>query len=151
MKTGCLFALSGLALTCASCGNNGLYPVCGRVTCNGEPATGAFVYLLRRGANPLDQQSVMGVVQADGSFIIVCDAKGKGAPPGEYDVLIKWPRKSDRGKSLAHRIADRLKGRYADPAHSPWRVTIRPEANELPPFELTPWPHRPASTEARNR
>ncbi len=137
MKRGSLFMLCGLALACTSCGDNGLYPVCGRVMCNGAPATGAFVYLVRRDADPLEQQSVMGVVQADGSFTLVCDAKGKGAPPGEYHVLIKWPNRSGRGKGMAHKISDRLKGRYADPKHPPWSITIKAQANELPPFDLT--------------
>jgi hypothetical protein len=130
---------AALALMCTGCGNaNGkLYPVSGKVTYKGEPATGAFVFLLRKGVDPLDEQSIMGVVQGDGSFTVVCEARGQGAPAGAYDVLIKWPQNTGSKKGLAHRNPDRLKGRYADPRHPPWCVEITAGANELRRFELT--------------
>jgi hypothetical protein len=78
---------------------------------------------------------VMAVVRQDGSFTMVCDAKGPGAPPGAYAVLIQWPE-ADRTKSLAHKDPDQLKGRYADPKHPRWHVEIKAQPNELPPFEL---------------
>ncbi len=133
------YLVAALTLACAGCGDAGgkLYPVSGKVTYKGGPAIGAFVFLLRKGVDPLDEQSIMGVVQEDGSFTVVCDVKGQGAPLGKYGVLIKWPQNAGPKKGLSHKNPDRLKGRYADPKHPPWSVEIRAEPNELPIFELT--------------
>ena len=127
-----------MELACAGCGNPGdkIYPVAGKVTYRSEPAIGAFVFLLRKGVDPVDELSIMGVVQEDGSFIVVCDAKGQGAPAGAYDVLIKWPQNAGPKKGLSHKNPDRLKGRYADAKHPAWSVVIKPEDNYLPLFEL---------------
>ncbi len=138
MKISFLYSLAVLALFFASCSNSGgLYPVSGKVNYKGEPAVGAFVFLVQKHTNPVDEQSMMGVVQSDGTFSIVCDAKGKGAPPGEYDLLIKWPQSSSRGNSLIHKVPDRLKGRYANPQKPPLHVVVEARTNVLPNIELT--------------
>ncbi len=107
------------------------------MTYKSEPATGAFVYLVRKGVDPVDEQSIMGVVREDGSFTVVCDTKGQGAPPGEYDILIKWPQSTGSKKGLSRKGPDRLNGRYADLKHPPWSVEIKAEPTVLPEFELT--------------
>jgi hypothetical protein len=126
-----------MALVCASCGHSTkLYPVSGKVLYKGSPAAGATVFLQRRGANPLHEQTIMGIVREDGSFTLVCGPQGPGAPPGDYDVLIEWKPRSGGAKGLAHQTPDRLKGRYADPKHPLLQAVIRTEPNHLPPFEL---------------
>jgi hypothetical protein len=138
------FAVIGLAFLCASCGKRtALYPVSGRVTYNGAPAFGAVVFLTRSLADledknsPLNRQMLMGVVQQDGSFTIDCGVLGKGAPPGEYSVLIKWVYDHRLGKAppgVARK--DRLNGRFADPGHPRLRAVVKAETNELAPIEL---------------
>ena len=94
----CLTAL--LALTCASCGRkNNIFPVSGKVTYQGTPAAGATVIFHRQGGNPLNEHMVMGIVQEDGSFELVCGPLGKGAPPGDYDVLIEWRQESEGNRA----------------------------------------------------
>jgi hypothetical protein len=133
-----LFPTAALALACASCGNpHKLYPVSGKVTYKGAPAAGATIFLHRRGADPLNEQMVMGIVQEDGSFTLVCGAQGRGAPEGEYDVLVEWKRRSDRARGLARKVPDRLKGRYADPRRPLLHAVVKAGTNDLPPFELT--------------
>jgi hypothetical protein len=134
----------GFAFLCASCGQHiGLYPVSGRVTYNGAPAFGAVVFLTRSLAqiedknNPLNRQMLMGVVQQDGSFTIDCGVLGKGAPPGEYDLLVKWVYDHRLGRAppgVARK--DRLNGRFADPGHPRLRAVVKAESNQLPPIEL---------------
>jgi hypothetical protein len=127
-----------LGLACAACGGRApLYPVSGKVTYRGSPASGAAVYFHRRGSDESPADPIMGVVKEDGSFELVCGARGKGAPPGEYDVLIEWKRFPRTKGGRPQTGPDKLKGRYADPKHPPWSVEVRPEPNELPPFELT--------------
>jgi hypothetical protein len=136
MKKGLFYAPAALALACTSCGN-GLYPVSGKATYKGEPAAGATVFLQRQGADPRNEPMIMGIVQENGSFTLVCGSLGEGAPPGEYAVLIEWKRSSNHAKGLAQKVPDRLKGRYADPKHPRLHAVVKAETNNLPPFELT--------------
>jgi hypothetical protein len=134
------FMTAMIALACASCGNsNNLHPVSGNVLYKGAPAVNATVFLRRQGVDPLNQQAIMGIVQADGGFTLVCESFGKGAPPGEYDVLIEWKHdpKLIRTGSNTRPPPDRLKGRYADPKRRRFHVTIKAGPNDLAPFELT--------------
>ena len=131
-----LFGIGALALSCISCGN-GLSPVSGKVIYKGQPATGAAVFFKRQGGDPMNEHTIMGLVQEDGSFTLVCGAQGKGAPPGDYDVLIEWKQSPKRGKDRNRPVADKFKGRYADPNRPLLYATVKPGANTLPPFELT--------------
>ena len=134
-----LFPLvTALAFACSSCGSsNKLYNVSGRVMYKGAPAAGATVFFQRQGADPLHEQNIMGIVQPDGSFNLVCGPHGEGAPPGDYDVLIEWRERTGAGKGLAEKGSDRLKGRYADPKHPLLRAVVKAKPNSLPTFELT--------------
>jgi len=134
-----ILSLTGLlALGCVSCGGNNLYPVSGKVTCNGNPAAGAAVFFHRQGGDPMNDHLVMAIVQEDGSFELVCGSLGEGAPPGDYDVLIEWKQVSKpQGKGLPQHAPDKLGGRYADPKRPLLHATVKAGTNCLPPFELT--------------
>jgi hypothetical protein len=130
--------VAGIALAGASCGNsNNLYPVSGTITYKGKPAAGAAVFFHRRGGDLMNDHAIMGIVQEDASFTVVCGSLGKGAPPGEYDVLIAWKQEQNQAKGLAHKGRDRLKGRYADPKRPRLHAVVHPQSNHLSPFELT--------------
>jgi hypothetical protein len=120
---------------------HGIYPVSGRVTYKGEPAAGALVFFHRQDADPAREQTMMAVVGNDGSFSLDCGALGKGAPPGQYIVLLRWKsdpsRPSPRSPTEAATLPDRLGGRYADPRHPLLHAVVRAETNILPPFELS--------------
>ena len=92
-----LFCSAALALVCISC-SNGLSPVSGKVVYQGQPAAGAAVFFKRQGGDPMNEHMIMGLVQEDGSFTLVCGAQGTGALPGDYDVLIEWKQGPNRGK-----------------------------------------------------
>jgi hypothetical protein len=131
----CLTA--ALALACASCGNkNNIYPVSGKVTYHGAPAAGAAVFFRRQGGDPMREHLIMGIVQEDGSFELVCGSLGKGAPPGKYDVLIEWKRVTGQGQGRPRHGPDKLKGRYADPKRPLVHATVAARATNLPPFEV---------------
>lgn len=127
---------AALALACISC-SNGRHPVSGKVSYKGQPAAGAAVFFKRQGVDPMNEHMIMGVVQEDGSFTLVCGAQGNGAPPGEYDVLIEWKQGPNRGRGRTLTLPDKLKGRYADPNRPLFHATIKAGANTLPPYELT--------------
>jgi hypothetical protein len=132
----CLTA--ALALAYASCGNkNNIYPVSGKVIYKTSPTSGATVFFTRKGGDTMNDDMIMGIVQEDGSFELVCGSLGKGAPLGEYDVLIEWKQGSGQNKSRPQHGPDKLKGRYADPKHPLLHATVEAKTNALPPFELT--------------
>jgi hypothetical protein len=129
---------AALGLAGASCGNNdGIYPVSGKVTYKGQPASGAAVSFRRQGGDASAEPPLLGVVRQDGSFVLLCGSRGQGAPPGEYDVLIEWKRAAGEGQRRAQTGTDRLKGRYADPKRPLLHAVVTAEPNALPPFELT--------------
>jgi hypothetical protein len=127
-----------VSLACASCAkrNSNFYPVTGTVIVNGEPASGATVFLRPQSNDIRSSQTIMGIVADDGTFELVCGSIGKGVPPGEYDVIIEWKQVTGQRNGRPERGPDRLKGRYASPSKSGLHVTISPGSNELDPFEL---------------
>jgi hypothetical protein len=127
---------AAIPLAFVSCSTNKLYPVSGKVTHKGSPASGATVFFQRKGGDTPNEHTIMGIVQEDGSFELVCGSLGKGAPPGEYDVLIEWKQRSTQGRGRGQHLPDKLEGRYADPKRPRLHATVKPEANSLPPFEL---------------
>ena len=133
-----VFSLAAvLALACGSCANkNNIYPVSGKVTYKGSPASGATVFFHRQRGDTMNDHMIMGIVQEDGSFELVCGSLGKGAPPGEYDVLIEWKRVSGQSKGRPQHGPDKLKGRYADPKRPLLHAIVEAKATNLPPVEL---------------
>jgi hypothetical protein len=136
MRKSGFFLTMASGLICSSCNGNKLYPVSGKVTLQGVPATGAAVFFRRQGADPMNEPMIMGVVEDDGSFEVVTGSLGKGAPPGEYDVLVEWKRVTGKGKR-PQAGPDLLHGRYADPQRPRLHATVEERANELPIFEVT--------------
>ncbi len=131
-------AVSLAALACTSCGNSsGLYPVSGKVLVNGEPAVGATVTFLRKGADRMNEPVEQGVVAADGTFTLSGPA-GDGAPPGDYVVLVEWKEGAGKqaGRAPALNAPDRLQKRYLDPANPLLTATVEAKKNLLPTFEL---------------
>jgi len=128
---------AALALTCVSCEGAKIYPVSGMVTYHGAPATGAAVFFHRQSGHPMNEHTIMGIVQPNGSFEVVCGSLGNGAPLGEYDVLVEWKQVSNQSKGRPQRGPDKLKGRYADPKHPLLHVSVEAKNNDLSPFELT--------------
>jgi hypothetical protein len=125
-------------LACASCASsNPLYPVSGTVTFKGKPAAGAVVFFERHGHDRINENLIMGIVQEDGSYNLVCGSLGRGAPPGEYDVLIEWRRATGQRKGHPQHGPDQLKGRYADRKHPQLHATVEAKTTMLPPIELT--------------
>jgi hypothetical protein len=137
MKKVVLCQIAVLALACASCSKkDSSYPVSGKVTYRGSPASGATVFFHRHGGDGMNDHAIMGIVQEDGSFELVSGSRSKGIPPGAYDVLIEWKRLSGQSKGRPQKGADILKGRYADPKRPLLHATVEAKATNLPPFEL---------------
>jgi hypothetical protein len=122
-----------LALLVASCSDSGptLYPVSGKVLYNGQPADGAIVVL-----HPADPKAPMpsGTAGADGSFTLRTHPHGEGAPAGDYSVVITWFPPNSRE---VENPKNKLPARYAEPAQSGLKATVKAGPTELEPFKLT--------------
>ena len=126
-----------LTLLCLSCDRTKLYPVSGKITFRGEQAAGAAVFFAPPGGRQMNEHMIIGVAGDDGSFELVTGSLGKGAPPGEYDVLIEWKRSpKQRTKPISQSQGDKLKGAYADPRHARFHAVVEPTTNHLPDFDL---------------
>jgi hypothetical protein len=123
----------------SGCGNSaGLYPVSGKVTYQGEPAVGATVTFVRKGAaDPFKEVAPQGVVGEDGTFSLRGPG-GDGAVPGEYAVLVEWKEGAGKtkGRTPALNAPDRFKKKYLDPGHPLLTATVEAKSNSLPPFDL---------------
>lgn len=123
-------------LTCVvGCGPRqvDVYPVAGTLTVGGRPAANAMVAF-----HPLDRggtQASLPVASTgpDGTYRLTTYADGDGAPAGEYAVTVVWPDDSHPRDECEDVVEhDRFKGRYADAARSPWRVTVGRGTNDVP-------------------
>jgi hypothetical protein len=125
---------------CVGCGNSsGVYPVTGKVVYHGDPAVGATVTFVRKGAADRTQElTPQGVVAEDGTFSLATPL-GAGAPPGEYAVLVEWKVGAGKakGRSPGLDAPDRFKRRYLDPERPLLTATVEAKTNTLPPFELS--------------
>ena len=149
-------AMAAASLSAALCGcgeGNGLYPVYGKVVCKGEPASGAIVSFFRASPGGTGDEIPRAEVRPDGTFRVETGDRGRGAPPGDYSVLIEWRQgplrthRLDTARSIGKKAAregksilladDRLKGRYFDPARPRLKAEIKAQTNNLPAFEVT--------------
>ena len=134
----CALVVALSCLSAAGCGgSNGLYPVSGKVLVNGEPAAGATVTFVKKGAASPTDQTPQGVVHEDGTFTLAGPA-GDGAAPGEYAVLVEWKEGAGKkkGRSPGLTAPDRLKKKYLSIDKPLLSATVEAESNALPPFEL---------------
>jgi hypothetical protein len=155
------FFLSALALALASCSGTapGRYPVKGNVTYKGQPAAGASVHFRREGETPEESSNFpIGIVDQDGNFELKAEGLGYGALPGKYKVLVLWApdaelnapagKTTKKGKRAGPSVSvgearrdpsavtDRLNFRYFKPEKPLLTAEVKPEANNLEPFEL---------------
>lgn len=128
-------------LIATSCSHRAeIYPVSGSVTYQGQPAAGATVFFYRKGGDPVRDPMIMGIVMQDGSFELSCGSLGRGAPAGEYDVVIQWKQRAPTPNGKRGAMLDRLNGRYADPRHPLLHAKVEADANQLSPFDLAATP-----------
>lgn len=123
-----------LLASCSGPSRPATHPVRGMVTFQKRPAAQAVV-VLRPVAAGTSFPPPTGTVEPDGAVVIGTFAAGDGAPVGEYIVTITWNQTKTDANGDAQ-TTDRLGGRFADPAKSPWRVVVREGENVLEPFWL---------------
>jgi hypothetical protein len=127
-------------------GTEKTYPVQGAVKFQGAPASGAFVVFHRNGAPvtlgpakadgaPADPVNPNAQIGPDGSFALTTFRGNDGAPAGEYAVTVQWNKSilQDDAPVAGPNVIPR---EYSDPKTTPLKVTIKPEANALEPWNI---------------
>ncbi|WP_165226889.1 hypothetical protein [Aquisphaera insulae] len=127
---------AGLLLGLAGCGGPRratVHPVAGTLTVRDRPAAHVMVAYHPLGRVAVGESLPVGCTGPDGRYRLMTYAAGDGAPAGDYAVTVVWPEDSPPGDECPGETThDRFEGRYADPASSPWRVTVGPGTNEVP-------------------
>ena len=134
-----LLGLSLALLCCLACGpgKRKLYPVRGKVLCEGVPAEGAIVTLHALDASQPMDQVPSARVQADGSFAIGTYEPADGAPPGDYKGIIIWlPPDALARISPTGRLPNKLPDLYSDAKTTPLNIHVNEGPNDLPPYDL---------------
>lgn len=114
-----------------------VYPVSGKVTFQGKPATGAFVSLQPADDPNLDNWPTgfpRGTASGDGTFTLSTYEAGDGAPAGRYNVIIEWREDPPAGSETQG--PDRLKGRFSIGKSKLPPVQIKEGPNTIGPFEV---------------
>lgn len=138
-KAAWALALLGLApLAGWGCSDDGrvkVYPVSGKVTVQGEVPDGALVVF-----NPA--QPIAGdlhpsaKVGADGTFKLTTYEADDGAPAGDYLVTVQWNKLVKKGNDYSAG-PNAVPPAYATKEKTPWKVTVAPSANDIPPQAIT--------------
>jgi hypothetical protein len=125
------------ALLVAGCGpsRKPVFPVKGQLLdAEGKPAIGAKVFFHRLGEADKNPVYPVGVVDEAGAFALTTYNAGDGAPAGDYAVTVEW--RPPRASPIVAPRGDRLQGRFADPAKSPFKATVGAQSTTLEPFRL---------------
>jgi hypothetical protein len=107
-----------------------VYEVKGKVLlADGKPLTNGSVYFVPKGELTITPNAAIG---ADGTFSVVTGGSGEGAPAGEYKVRIEAA-----GVQVGQKSKKPLfPFKYTDEDSSGLVVTVRPDSNQLEPFQL---------------
>jgi hypothetical protein len=115
-----------------------VYPVRGQLLVDGKPAAQATVTFHPVGGAA---SAVRPSAQTDdqGYFTLTTQARGDGAPEGDYDVTVTWFRaftapQQAEGEAKAVNL---LPPRYANPTTSKLKAAVTRGNNELPPLQVS--------------
>ena len=139
-KPGCV-VIGIVLLAIAGCGKTKpkdrkeVFPVHGSVWYEDKPAVGAEVTFHPVGEHPIKATCPYGAAGDDGRFALSTYGGGDGAPAGEYTVTIVWPGPPPEN-SPGDPPPDRLNGRYNNLSRAAWHISVKPQANDLDPFQL---------------
>ncbi len=115
-----------------------VFPVRGRILIDRRPPAGAELTLhplvaLEEPGNRSLLPSAR--VQEDGSFRVGSYLADDGAPAGEYNITLAWPKITIEGGEEVIG-PDQFNGRFNKPTNPIAKIRVKEEENEIPPIEL---------------
>lgn len=133
----------GICLLAASCGPKlpgnikPTFPVKGQLSVDGKPVADVAIACESVQGPDVKNPSVSSArTAADGTFAFSTYREGDGLPEGEYALTFSWREYSNAKHNFVG--PDKLKGRYADPKQSKFRVKVeKGKPVDLGKVELT--------------
>ena len=110
------------------------HPVRGMVERSGAPVADATVIFHPDAPLPDGIHNPIGITDASGNFDLTTLQQGDGAPAGEYRVTIELRAKRLAGEEHVRDGPHLLPEKYARPSTTPFRASVKPEANAIPKF-----------------
>jgi predicted small lipoprotein YifL len=136
-SVGAVLILAGALSMLGGCGQSGpaLYPVSGKVQCDGKPVADAMVFFHRAGKSDIGESVPYGTTGPDGSYQLGTDVPGDGAVAGDYVITVVWPDMTKKENGNGER-PDLLKGTYLKPTESKLKATVTTGKNDIPVIEV---------------
>lgn len=137
-----------LATACGGCGQPAretatVFPVAGRFTVNGKPASSALVSFIPQTPPSDGRRAIPSQARADdnGAFKLTTFHTADGAPEGDYKVTIYWPAPSPAAAPHgddddAVLGPDQLRGRFAAADKSNLRAHVAAEPTNFATVDL---------------
>ncbi len=138
----CMLSLVVTALGCGQSGNENLVPATGTILYNGTPVADASVVFRS------EASIAFGMTDSSGRFELQTQGQGRGAEPGEYQVMVSKVAvveaiAQEMDEAAANPVGEanvpknELPAHYADPVKTPLEYTVTAdEANDFN-IELT--------------
>jgi hypothetical protein len=145
VRWSCLSRLSHLAIasalfiTVGGCSSKKVearkqvFPVCGTLLVDDQPASGAMLVLHPVGG-AYDAEHPAATVAPDGTFKLTTFVGEDGAPPGEYVVTAHWNLSAD--KDAPGPWPNVIPDKYTRPESSDLRVQVTAGPNQLQPIAI---------------
>jgi len=108
------------------------HPVRGAVERAGKPIVDATVIFHPENPLPAGLHNPLAVTDAAGRYELTTLKQNDGAPAGEYRVTIELRAKRPAGEEHVRDGPHLLPEKFARRDATPFRATVRPEANEIP-------------------
>ena len=136
-SVGAVLVLATAFVMLQGCGQSGpaLYPVSGKVQCDGKPVADAMVFFHRAGKTDMNEPVPYGFTSADGTYQLGTNVIGDGAQAGEYVVTIVWQDMTKKENGNGER-PDLLKGTYSKALESKLKATVATGNNDVPMIEV---------------
>jgi hypothetical protein len=130
-----MLTLAALLAGCGQSDRGALFPVAGRLTCNGQPLAGAQVVFHPQAPSDGKALPARGTTDAAGKFRLTTLVSDDGAAAGTYLVtvqyypLVQWQDEFLAGTNI-------LPPKYAAPATTDLKVEVSREMAEVPTLEI---------------
>jgi hypothetical protein len=126
-----------MVLFLSGCGPSGpaLYPVSGKVQCDGKPVADAMVFFHRAGKNDMNEPTPYGFTNTEGFYQLGTNVPNDGAQADEYVITVVWPDMTKKENGNGER-PDLLKGTYSKANDSKFKATVATGSTTVPTIEV---------------
>ena len=136
-SAGVVLVAAVVSVMFSGCGQSGpaLYPVTGKVQCDGKPVSDAMIFFHRAGKTDMNEPVPYGFTTADGTYQLGTNVIGDGAQAGDYVVTVVWPDMTKKENGNGER-PDLLKGTFSKANESKFKATVNTGSTSVSMIEV---------------